>query len=48
LFYKIPPALKLENFDEGIMFFIILVSSLIMTIGILFYRKKASDLVEED
>ncbi len=40
LFYKIPDALKLRSFNGAILFFIILVTSLIMMLGILFYRKK--------
>ncbi len=47
LFYKIPENLRLNNFDEGILFFIILVTGAIMTIGMLFYKKKPSELVEE-
>jgi NhaP-type Na+/H+ or K+/H+ antiporter len=47
LFYKIPENLRLNNFDEGIWFFIILVTGAIMTIGMLFYKKKPSELVEE-
>lgn len=47
LFYKIPERLKLGNFNDGILFYIILVTSIIMTIGILFYRKKPQDVIEE-
>jgi len=47
LFYKIPDELKLSNFNDGILFFIILTTSIIMAIGMLFYRKKPSELVEE-
>lgn len=47
LFYKIPASMRLSNFNEGILFFIILVTGAIMTIGMLFYRKKASDVIEE-
>ncbi len=48
LFYKIPEFLKLETFNEGILFFVILLSSLIMTLGMLFYKYKPEDLVEEE
>jgi NhaP-type Na+/H+ or K+/H+ antiporter len=47
LFYKIPQEMRLTNFNEGILFFIILVTGAIMTIGMLFYKKKPSELVEE-
>lgn len=47
LFYKIPDALKLSTFNEGILFFIILVTSVIMTLGMVFYRKKPEEIVEE-
>lgn len=47
LFYKIPEFLKLESFSEGILFFVILLSSLIMMIGMLFYKYKPEDLVED-
>lgn len=47
LFYKIPQEMKLTNFNEGILFFIILVTGAIMTLGMLFYKKKPSELVEE-
>jgi hypothetical protein len=47
LFYKIPDYLKLGNFDDGLLFFIILATSIIMTIGMLFYKKKPEELVEE-
>ncbi len=47
LFYKIPANLMLTSFNEGILFFIILSTSIIMTIGMLFYRKGNEDVVEE-
>jgi Kef-type K+ transport system membrane component KefB len=47
LFYKIPEQLKLESFNEDILFFIILVTGLIMTLGMIFYRKPSSEIVEE-
>jgi len=47
LFYKIPESLTLTSFNEGILFFIILSTSIIMTIGMLFYRKGNADVVEE-
>jgi NhaP-type Na+/H+ or K+/H+ antiporter len=39
LFYKIPDILKLQHFNGGILFFVILLSSMIMTLGMVFYKK---------
>ncbi len=47
LFYKIPENLMLTTFNQGILFFIILCSSIIMAIGMLFYRKGNKDVIEE-
>lgn len=47
LFYKIPDQLKLNNFNDGILFYIILTTSIIMTIGMIFYKKKPGQVVEE-
>ena len=47
LFYKIPDHLKLSNFSDGLLFFIILATSFIMTIGMIFYKKKPDEVVEE-
>jgi Kef-type K+ transport system membrane component KefB len=40
LFYKIPTSLQLQHFDKGILFYIILVTSVIMMLGVLFYKKE--------
>ena len=47
LFYKIPTGLMLATFNEGILFFVILCSSIIMTIGMIFYKKGNEEVVEE-
>ena len=47
LFYKIPEAFKLTNFNESILFFIILVTGIVMTLGMIFYKKPAQEIVEE-
>ena len=47
LFYKIPAEMQLAAFDNGILFFIILTSSVIMTIGMVFYKKDQQEVVEE-
>lgn len=47
LFFKIPDELKLSNFNDGILFYIILVTAVIMTLGMIFYKKKPEQLVQE-
>lgn len=47
LFYKIPPTYKMNTFNEGILFFIILSTSIIMTAGMIFYKKEQEHIVEE-
>ncbi len=47
LFYKIPGHLKLNTFNDGILFYIILTTSIIMTIGMIFYKKKPDQVIEE-
>jgi hypothetical protein len=37
----------LESFDDDILFFVILVTGLIMTLGMIFYKKPSSEIVEE-
>jgi NhaP-type Na+/H+ or K+/H+ antiporter len=47
LFYKIPEHLKLSSFNDGILFYIILTTSIIMALGMIFYKKKPEQVVEE-
>jgi Kef-type K+ transport system membrane component KefB len=47
LFYKIPGYLKLTTFNDGILFFIVLCTSVILAIGMMFYKKQNDDIVEE-
>ena len=47
LFYKIPDNLKLSSFNDGILFYIILTTSIIMALGMVFYKKKPEQIVEE-
>jgi Kef-type K+ transport system membrane component KefB len=47
LFYKIPDHLKLSTFNDGILFYIILVTGIIMALGMIFYKKKPEQVVEE-
>ncbi len=47
LFYKIPEAQQIESFDEGVLFFVILSTALIMMIGALVYKDKPVEMMEE-
>lgn len=47
LFYKIPDSLQLGGFDDGILFFIILFTSIVMMVGMLFYKKQSGVIAEE-
>ena len=47
LYYKIPEQYRLNAFDEGILFFIILTTAVIMTFGMIFYKKKPDQIIEE-
>jgi Kef-type K+ transport system membrane component KefB len=47
LFYKIPGSLKLQDFNESILFFVILLSSLIMMLGMFFYKYRPGEIVED-
>ena len=47
LFYKIPAHLKLETFNEGILFFIILSTGIILAIGMIFYRQRNDTIIED-
>ncbi len=44
LFYKIPEWQRLDRFDEGVMFFVILATSLIMMLGTILYRDEPKEL----
>lgn len=46
LFYKIPTWQRIDQFDEGILFFVILATSIIMMMGTLLYRDKPHTLAE--
>lgn len=47
LFYKIPDSLKLSSFNESIIAYVILVTSLLMMIGSILYRRKPETMQEE-
>lgn len=47
LFYKVPDKFRLSSFNEGILFFVILTTGIIMTLGMIFYKKKPEQLVED-
>jgi Kef-type K+ transport system membrane component KefB len=47
LFYKIPPELQLSTFNNDILFFIILTTSFVMMLGMIFYKQRPDQIVEE-
>ncbi len=47
LFYKIPAHLKLSTFNDGILFFIILSTGIILSIGMILYRKPNDEVIED-
>ncbi len=47
LFYKIPENFKLSSFNDGILFYVILTTSVIMALGMIFYKKEPDQVVEE-
>ena len=48
LFYTIPKAYQLEGFDEGILLYTILLSSLIMTVSLIIGKNKNLNQVIHD
>ncbi len=48
LFYKIPASFRLTAFNDSILFFVILVTGFIMTLGVIFNRKQPGDLPQND
>jgi hypothetical protein len=47
LFYKIPASMKLSTFDDDILFFIIVTTGIIMSLGMMFYKKGNEEVIEE-
>lgn len=47
LFYKIPAHLKLASFNDGILFFVVLSTSIILALGMLFYKASGDEVIEE-
>ena len=47
LFYSIPADRRVQDFNEGILFFVVVVTSLLMMIGLLFARKEDLSLLED-
>jgi hypothetical protein len=47
LFYKIPELFRLKTFNEGVLFFVVLITSLVMMIGMLFYKRKPEGLYDD-
>lgn len=48
LFYKIPEHLKLRSINDGLLFFVIVATGVIMTLAMIFYKKKPEQIVEEE
>jgi hypothetical protein len=48
LFYKIPAALHLDAFNNSILFFVIIVTGVIMMFGVIFYKKQPAEMQRED
>lgn len=48
LFYSIPEAYKLSKFNEGILFFVILITSIIMMIGSIAYGKPKLETINDE
>ena len=48
LFYKIPAEYHPEKLQGGILFFVVIVSALIMMLGMIFYKKKETEIVEDE
>jgi len=48
LFYKIPASYHPEKLQVGILFFLVIVTSLIMMLGMIFYKKKETEIVQEE
>jgi hypothetical protein len=40
LFYSIPAEKSMSSFSEGILFFVVVITSLLMIIGLLFFNKE--------
>jgi len=47
LFYKIPTNLKLSTFNDGILFFVILSTGIILSIGMILYKKPNDQVIED-
>lgn len=48
LFYSIPASLTFDAFDDGIVFFVVMVSTVIMTIGSIWFTPRAATRVAEE
>ncbi len=48
LFYSIPEAFKLTAFNEGILFFVILVTGIIMMAGSVAFRKQGAEVINDE
>jgi hypothetical protein len=39
--------MKMESFNDGILFFLVLATSVVMALGMIFYKKRPDQMVEE-
>src|SRR5690606_42043225 len=46
LFYSIPVEKQLSNFKVGILFYIIVLTSLLMMVGLMFFKKEKSEYLQ--
>lgn len=47
LFYSIPPAQRMEQLSEGVLFIVIVLTSLIMTVGLLINKQGVNEKIED-
>jgi hypothetical protein len=47
LFYSIPESLRIEKLSEGVLFVVIVLTSLAMTVGLLISKKHTPESIEE-
>jgi hypothetical protein len=48
LFYKIPTGFQLSSFNEGILFFVVLATGLIMLFGAVFHKSEKNESIPDE
>ena len=46
LFYSIPVSKQLTNFKVGIIFYVVVLTSLLMMVGLMFFKKEKSEYLQ--